>query len=84
MTPFKTAPVATLISIMTAVWAVLAYVQGTGLVTGAASTWLTVIAGSLNVLLGLYARGNVTPVVDPKDKQGRRLYPASRPPAGSL
>lgn len=84
MNPFKTAPVATLISVMTAVVAVLAYIQGTGLVTGTAATWMTIGAGVLNVLLGLYARSNVTPVADPKNDQGQRLYPASRPPAGSL
>lgn len=84
MNPFKTKPVATLISIMTAVVAVLAYVQGTGLVTGDAATWMTVGAGVINVLLGLYTRSQVTPVVEPRNDQGQRLFPAARPPAGSL
>lgn len=73
MNAFKTKPVATLITIMTAVWAVLAYVQGTGIVTGNAATVLTLVGGSLNVLLGLYARSQVTPVAAPKDDFGHPL-----------
>lgn len=73
MNAFKTKPVATLITVMTAVVAVLAYVQGTGLVTGRAATWMTVGAGVLNVLLGLYARSQVTPVANPKDDFGHPL-----------
>lgn len=73
--PFKTAPVATLISIMTALLAVLVYLQGTGLVTGQAAVWMGVAVGVLQVLLGLYARSKATPVANPKDDLGRPLGP---------
>jgi hypothetical protein len=73
--PFKTAPVSTLITIMTAILAVLIYVQSTGVVTGQAATVMGLVAGIINVLLGLYARAQVTPVADPRDDQGRRLAP---------
>jgi hypothetical protein len=71
--PFKTAPVATLVSVMTAVLAVLVYVQSTGVVTGTAATAMGLVAGIINVLLGLYARGQVTPLADPRDDSGRAL-----------
>lgn len=81
--PFAKAPVATLITIMTALLAVLVYLQGTGLITGTAATWIGVAVGILQVLLGLYARSKATPVADPRDAQGRRLYPALKRPNGS-
>lgn len=73
--PFKTAPVATLVTVMTALLAALIYVQSTGVVTGQAATVMGLVAGVINVLLGLYARGQVTPTVDPRDDAGRRLAP---------
>lgn len=95
--PFKTAPVATLISIMTALLAVLVYLQGTGLITGQAAVWVGVVVGVLQVLLGLYARSKATPVADPMDNNGNPLVPAgaryeptgqpikrSTPPPGSF
>lgn len=82
--PFKKAPVATLISIMTAALAVAVYLQSTGLVTGQGAVWLTTGIGVAQVLLGLYARQQVTPVADPKSKLGLPLYPAHKPPTGSL
>lgn len=71
--PFKTAPVSTLITIMTALLAVLIYVQSTGVVTGQAATVMGLVAGIINVLLGLYARSQVTPLADPTDNAGRAL-----------
>ena len=92
--PFKAAPVATLVTIMTALLAVLVYLQGTGLITGQAAVWVGVAVGVLQVLLGLYARKHATPVVDPHDNQGRQLVPvptrpgfstrAAGPPPGDL
>jgi hypothetical protein len=73
--PLKTAPVATLVTVMTAVLAVLVYVQSTGVVTGTAATVMGLGAGIINVLLGLYARSQVTPVADPRDDRGRPLTP---------
>lgn len=73
---FTKAPVATLVSVMTVLLAVLLYLQGTGLITGQAATWITLAIGILQVLLGLYARSKATPVADPKDDMGRQLIPA--------
>lgn len=73
---FKEAPVAYLISIMTVLLAVLVYLQGTGLVTGTAATWLTTGVGLLQVILGFAVRAKVTPVAKPKDNLGRDLVPA--------
>lgn len=73
--PFTKAPVATLITSATALLAVLVYLQGTGLITGAAAVYVGVAIGILQVLLGLYARSKATPVADPKDDQGRPLVP---------
>jgi hypothetical protein len=75
--PLKTAPVATLVTVMTAVLAVLVYVQSTGVVTGTAATVMGLGAGIINVLLGLYARSQVTPVADPRDNAGRPLTPGT-------
>lgn len=82
--PFKKAPVATLISVMTTVFAVAVYLQGAGIVTGQAGVWLDGAVGVLQVVLGLYARSHATPVANPKNNKGQALYPAHRPPAGSL
>jgi len=73
--PFTKSPVATLVAAMTALLAVLVYLQGTGLITGQAAVWVGVAVGVLQVLLGLYARSKATPVADPKDDQGRALVP---------
>jgi hypothetical protein len=75
---FRTAPVATLVTVMTALLAILVYVQSTGVVTGQAATVMGLAAGIINVLLGLYARSQVTPVADPKDADGRALAPVER------
>jgi hypothetical protein len=73
---FKEAPVAYLVTAMSVLLAVLVYLQGTGLVTGTAATWLTVAVGIIQVLLGFAVRAKVTPVANPKDNLGRRLVPA--------
>lgn len=78
--PFTKAPVATLITSATALLAVLLYLQGTGLITGAAAVWVGVAVGILQVLLGLYARSKATPVADPHDDLGRALVPAKLVP----
>lgn len=75
--PFTKAPVATLITAMTALLAVLVYLQGTGLITGKAAVYVGVGVGVLQVLLGLYARSKATPVADPKDDLGRTLVPVT-------
>lgn len=77
---FKQAPVAYLISIMTVLLAVLVYLQGSGLVTGTAATWLTTAVGILQVILGFAVRSKVTPVANPKDNLGRALVPAALVP----
>jgi hypothetical protein len=79
---FREAPVAYLISIMTVLLAVLVYLQGSGLVTGQAATWLTTAVGILQVILGFAVRAKVTPVVNPKDDLGRELVPAEILPPG--
>jgi len=76
--PFTKRPVATLVAAMTALLAVLVYLQGTGLITGQAAVWVGVAVGVLQVLLGLYARSKATPVADPKDDQGRSLVPVQQ------
>jgi hypothetical protein len=76
MSQFKTAPVATLITTMTALLAVAIYLQSTGLVVGQGAVWLTTGIGVLQVLLGLYARSKVTPVANPKNDIGQSLVPA--------
>jgi len=82
MNPFKKAPVATLVSIMTALLAVLVYLQGSGTITGQAAVYVGLAVGILQVLLGLYARSKATPVADPKDDLGRSLVPVKLvPPA---
>jgi hypothetical protein len=79
--PFKTAPVATLVSIMTALLAVLVYLQSTDLITGKAAAVVGLAVGVLQVLLGLYARQHATPVADPRDNAGRRLVPLGSKPS---
>lgn len=73
---FKRYPLATLIGYVTSALAVLVALQSTGVLTGAAAHWVEVAAGALTVVLTVYARSQVTPVVNPKDEYGRRLVPA--------
>jgi len=65
---------------MTLLLAVLVYLQGTNLVTGAAATWLTTAVGILQVILGFAVRAKVTPVANPKDNLGRALVPRNLVP----
>lgn len=81
MNPFRKAPVATLVSLMTAVLAGAVTLQGTGLVTGKAGAWLDAAVGMIQLVLGLYARMHATPVANPKDNLGRPLVPVTAPRA---
>lgn len=72
---FKRYPLATIAGWGMTVLAVLVYLQEMGYLTGAAAHWANVAAGVLQLLLTLYARQHVTPVVNPKDNDGRKLVP---------
>ncbi len=73
--PFRRFPLATLIAYGTTALAVLVVLQTSGVLTGTAARWVDVAAGALQVVLTAYARRHVTPVVDPRDNEGRPLVP---------
>lgn len=74
----KRFPLTSLIAYSTTALAVLVFLQSSGTLTGSAARWVDVAAGVLQVALTAYARQHVTPVIDPKDNQGRELVPAPR------
>jgi hypothetical protein len=74
----KRFPLTSLIAYSTTVLAVLVFLQSSGTLTGSAAHWADVVAGVLQVALTAYARQHVTPVIDPKDENGRELVPADR------
>lgn len=78
---FKKSPVAFTTTTMTLLLAVLVYLQGTGLITGAAAAWIAAAVGVLQIVLGVLTRGSVTPVVAPMDNDGNALVPAGKPAA---
>lgn len=77
---FKRYPLTTLVTWGATVLAVLAYLREMGYLTGSAARWAELAAGVLQLLLTLYARQHVTPVVNPKDDEGRQLVPAKTQP----
>ena len=72
---FQRYPLATIVGWGTTVLAVLLYLREMGYLTGSAARWAELAAGVLQLLLTLYARQHVTPVVNPKDADGRTLVP---------
>lgn len=73
---FQRYPLATIIGWATSVLAVLVVLQGSHTLTGPAARWVDLVAGVLQVILTVLARQHVTPVVNPKDNDGRQLVPA--------
>jgi len=72
---FQRYPLATIIGWATSVLAVLVVLQGSHTLTGPAARWVDLAAGVLQVVLTVAARQHVTPVVNPKDNEGRTLVP---------
>jgi hypothetical protein len=77
---FKKYPLATLATWAASVLAALVLLQANGILTGTAAHYADLAAGVLQVLLTVYARSKVTPVVNPKDDLGRPLVPATLVP----
>jgi hypothetical protein len=73
---FRRFPLTTLVVWATTVLGVLIVLQSSGVLTGTAAHWVDVTAGALQVVLTAYAKTHVTPVIDPKDNEGRELVPA--------
>lgn len=72
---FKRYPLATIIGWAASLLALLVVLQGSGILTGPAAHYVDVAAAVLQVILTWWARGHVTPVVNPKDGEGRKLVP---------
>jgi hypothetical protein len=72
---FQRYPLATVIGWGASLLVALLALQGSGVLTGPVAHWVDVAAAVLQVILTAYARQHVTPVVDPKDNEGRPLVP---------
>jgi hypothetical protein len=75
---FKRYPLATVIGYATTALALLVGLQAAGILTGQAADWANTAAAVIQVVLTVYAKAQVTPVVNPRDNQGRRLAPVQR------
>lgn len=81
MNPFRKWPLATLITWASTVLALLVVLQGSHTLHGTAARWVDLAAGVLQVLLTAYAHQHVTPVDNPRARDGRRLVPLRHPQA---
>lgn len=76
MNPFRRFPIATFVSIMTAVQAGAIVLDGEHVLHGSSAAYLQTGIAILGVLLGAYTKRHATPKDDPKDRDGRPLVPA--------
>lgn len=71
-------PVATLVTVITVLLALLTALAGTGVLSGTAAAYVSGAIGLLTAILGWITHGKVTPVANPKDNGGRPLVPLSK------
>lgn len=74
---FQRYPLATVMGWGATVLTVLVALQGAGILDGRPAATINTVAAVLQIILTALARQQVTPVVNPKDNQGRRLVPTA-------